>query len=285
MISPEVHRKVELIRILTKEKVTSSFAGNYLSAFKGSGIEFDGVREYELGDDVRLIDWNVTARTSKPHIKQYREERELTVLFAVDVSSSGDFGSGDKTKKELAAEIVSVLALAAAKNNDKTSLLLFSDQVEEFIPPAKGVEHNYRLVSTLLSATPKSHSTSLVNAFDYISKVMKRRTIVFFLSDFCDSGWESRLSAFANHYDFVGVDIVDPVEKKFPKAGLVLMRDSETNQTMMIDTSKHSIKEKSQEVESLVKKSGGDFLKILTNSDWLESFVEFFHRREEIRRH
>lgn len=285
MISPDLHRKVELIRILTNEKVTSVFAGNYLSAFKGSGIEFDGVREYELGDDVRMIDWNVTARTSIPHIKEYREERELTVLFAVDVSASGDFGSSGKTKREVAAEIVSVLALAASKNNDKTGLLLFSDIVEEYIPPSKGIEHNYHLVSTVLSSKPKSKATSLNTAFDYINKVTKKRSIVFFISDFCDTGWEKGLSAFSQNYDFIAIDIVDPVEHDFPKAGLLMVNDAETGKSVVIDTSKHSMSKNSDKIKELILKSGGDFLKIFTDSDWIKSFVSFFHQREERRRH
>jgi uncharacterized protein (DUF58 family) len=280
MISPEIHKKVELIRIFTREKVTSSFAGNYLSAFKGSGIEFEGVREYEPGDDIRTIDWNVTARTGKPHIKKYQEERELTILFAVDCSASGDFSSTERTKRDTAAEIVSVLALAAAKNSDRTSLLLFSDEIEEFIPPSKGVEHNYRLVSRLLSFKPRNKGTSINKAFEYISRVAGKHWIVFFLSDFCDEGWQDKIKVMSSSYDFVAVDVVDPLESEFPDAGLVTVTDSETGKSAVIDTRSHSLKHKSIETEKLIRRSGAGFIRVNTDKDWIHSFIEFFHKRE-----
>nr|NIP98064.1 DUF58 domain-containing protein [Akkermansiaceae bacterium] len=236
MIPRELAKKIRYIQIYTSKAVNDLLAGEYHSVFKGQGMEFEEVREYQPGDDVRSIDWNVTARMGEPYVKRFREERELTVLFAVDLSASGDFGSTDKLKNEAAAEICALLAFSAIKNNDKVGLVVFTDTVELFVPPAKGTSHVLRLIRDLLGFKPRQACTDIAAAVDYLGKVAQKRAVVFLVSDFLESGFERALRTVGKRHDVIAVSITDPVEVKMPNVGLVELEDAETGELIEIDT-------------------------------------------------
>ncbi|MDC7227335.1 MAG: DUF58 domain-containing protein [Spirochaetales bacterium] len=290
-IDKEILKKVELIRIMTRQRVTSVFAGEFESAFKGEGLEFEEVREYQPGDEIRTIDWNVTARTGYPHIKRYREEREQSIYFLVDVSPSGEFGSGGRTRSELAAEIVSVLSFSASNNNDRTGLLLFSDKPELFIPPGKGMTHTMHMVREMLTHKPEGHRTSVSAALDYLGQVAHRRSIVFILSDFYDPGFHRQLSISARRHEIVCLYLYDPAEKSLPDGGLVSFTDSETGRSTLLDTSSRRVRteyerrfyERLDMLRSTFSRYGCDFLDIDISEEYIRSLSEFFIRREKRR--
>ncbi|MGI8437223.1 MAG: DUF58 domain-containing protein [Chthoniobacterales bacterium] len=249
----EILRKVRQIDIRTNRLVSDTLAGQYHSVFKGRGMNFDSVREYVPGDEVRTIDWNVTARTGHPFVKKFVEERELTLLLAVDVSASGNFGSGGQSKRELAAEIASVLAFSAVKNNDKTGLLLFTDEVELYLPPRKGRRHVLRLVREVLGFEPQHRGTNVVQALDFVNNVIKRRAIVFLLSDFqigATSTEEFRraLRQTNRRHDLVALPIADARERSLPDLGIVAIEDAESGELVELDTRNPQVRERFAEI-------------------------------------
>src|SRR5512135_982230 len=235
-IPKELVKKVRQIEIYTSRAVNASFAGQYESVFKGRGMQFDQVREYTPGDDIRAIDWNVTARTGKPFIKRFVEEREMTVLFAVDLSASGEFGTVSKMKNELAAEFCAVLAFAAAKNNDKVGLLIFTDRIELYIPAKKGNTHVLRLIRELLCFKMPQRKTNIPMAVDYLAKVVRKRATVFVVSDFIEANFKKSLSLLNKRHDVIAVPVRDPAEIALPNVGLIEFADAETGELILVDT-------------------------------------------------
>ncbi len=287
-IDKEILKKVELIRILTRQSVTSLFAGEFESAFKGEGLEFEEVREYQPGDEIRAIDWNVTARTGFPHIKRYREERELSVYFLVDISSSSDFGSRNKSRAEVAAEIVSILSFSASQNNDRTALLLFSDQPELFIPPSKGMTHTMHMVREMLAHKPQNRGTSIKAALDYLGRVAHRRSVVFILSDYYDEGFLDQLKVASLKHDIVSFYLYDPLERELPSCGLLEMSDLETGRMITVDTTSLRVRKSYTEkfnkrlagLRDRFRKYGCDFLEIDLSKEYIHSLSKFFLQRE-----
>jgi uncharacterized protein (DUF58 family) len=288
MIPKELAKKIRYIQIYTSKAVNDTLAGEYESVFKGRGMEFEEVRGYQAGDDVRNIDWNVTARTGVPHVKVFREERELTVMFMVDLSASGAFGSINKTKNEIAAEICALLAFSAIKNNDKVGLLVFTDHVEMFIPPAKGSTHVLRIMRELLNFTPRQTGTDVGAAIDYIGRVINRKSVLFLVSDFLGEGYESKIRTLAKRHDLIAISITDPRELVMPDCGLVKLEDAETGRRLMIDTGNATFRKKyetlgSQRQDSLRKlfrSMDVDHIAVMTNRDYLFDLIRFFKMRE-----
>ena len=236
MIPEEILRQIHLIHIRTKHLVNDIMAGEYESAFRGRGMEFEEVREYQPGDDVRTIDWNVTARMGRPYIKLYREERELIVMLLVDISASGQFGTMKKLKKDVAAEVAALLAYTAIRNNDKVGLILFSDHVEKYVPPKKARGHGWRVIREILSFEPRGRGTDVAQALDYLGRVVRKRCICFLLSDFLASGFEKPLRLSNKRHDMVAVPISDPREFELPRVGFIELEDAETGEELMLDT-------------------------------------------------
>jgi uncharacterized protein (DUF58 family) len=298
MIPKDILEKILRIDITTNRLVTDVFAGAYHSVFKGRGMEFDEVREYQPGDDIRSIDWNVTARTGFPHVKKYIEERELTVMILVDTSASVHFSSVNQLKNKLAAEIAAVLAFAAIRNNDKVGLVMFTDRPELFIPPKKGKSHVLRVIREILFFKPSSRATNLPKVFEFLTKVLRRRSTVFIISDFfdtnADSGPMRKSMRIANqHHDLIAITLTDPREIDLPDCGLVEVMDAETAARMVIDTSSkrvrrqyHSkalnmIKTRSRLFDSI----GIDHIDISTEVPYTKALVSFFaERRQRLRR-
>lgn len=289
MIPKEILKKVRQIQIYTNKMVNDVLAGEYHSVFKGRGMEFDEVREYQPGDDVRTIDWNVTARTGHPYVKRYMEERELTVMLLVDVSSSGQFGSTDKLKKDIAAEFCAVLAFSATQNNDKVGLIMFTDRVEKFIPPKKGKRHVLRVIRELLYTTPESRNTDISQALEYLNKVTIRRTVTFLVSDFFTRGFEKDLRLSARRHDLIAVAINDPRELSFPNMGFIELEDAETGERLLVDTRSFRVRNRysssTQEHtgwrRSLFKTVGIDCMEIDTEKPYLQELLQFFRMREK----
>jgi len=287
MLPREILKKVKRIEIRTRGLVDSFFGGEYHSSFKGRGMTFSEVREYQPGDDVRLIDWNVTARSGHPFIKVFEEERELTVFLLVDISSSGSFGSENHLKKTVGAEIASVLGFSAIKNNDKVGLILFSDDIVKYIPPKKGKSHVLRVIRELLYTNSEGRGTSIGNALDFVMKVSKRKSVVFLLSDFIDENYWDSLKIVNRKHDFVGIKISDPFEVNFPNVGMLKVEDLETKSVFWIDTSNHSNLKNMNEsnrkkVDNFLKKtkkSGIDIVSISTSNDYIEPLMKFFKKR------
>ena len=291
MIPKELIKKIRQIQIYTSRMVNASFAGQYESVFKGRGMQFDEVREYAPGDDIRTIDWNVTARTGKAYIKRFVEEREMTVIFAVDLSASGDFGTVTKTKNELAAEFCAVLAFAAAKNNDKVGLLIFTDRTELFIPPKKGSSHILRLIRELLYFKMPKRKTDIPLAMDYLGRVVRKKATVFLVSDFLETDFKRSVSLLNKRHDVVAVSVRDRTEIEMPAVGLVEFADAETGQTMLIDTAggrfRRQYSEKSarrfDELREILRSIGVDCISISTDKPYIQDLIRFFrmrHRRE-----
>ncbi|MEM7011907.1 MAG: DUF58 domain-containing protein [Verrucomicrobiota bacterium] len=263
-------------------------AGEYHSVFKGQGMEFQEVREYQPGDEVRSIDWNVTARMGEPFVKRFVEERELNVIFAVDLSASGAFGSVNKLKNEVAAEICALLAFSAIKNNDKVGLVVFTDTIELFVPPAKGSSHVLRLIRELLEFKPQRTKTNIGEAIDYISRITNKKSVVFLVSDFRDSGFDRQLRTIGKKHDVIAVKIEDPLETQLPKIGLVELEDAETGKLIQIDTSSPAVRRKYQaasaarrgELTELLRSIGVDEIDVATNRDYVRDLVKFFRARE-----
>ena len=289
MIPSEILKKVKRIELKTRGLVNELFGGEYHSAFKGRGMTFSEVREYQPGDDIRLIDWNVTARSNVPFIKIFEEERELTVYLVVDISASGDFGSNQKFKKELGAEIAAVLGFSAIKNNDKVGVLLFTDIIEKYIIPKKGKSHILRIIQELLNISPKGEKTSLKVAFDYLLKVSKRKSVVFFISDFIDLNFWDSLKIVNRKHDLIGIHLYDEVEYNLPDIGLVKVEDPESKDSFWIDSSNKSVRKTLRdhlilEKEKLMqnaKKIGFDIISISTKEDFIDPLMAFFKMREK----
>ncbi|MBN2183982.1 MAG: DUF58 domain-containing protein [Candidatus Krumholzibacteriota bacterium] len=288
MIPAELTKKIRILQITTRKVINDVLAGEYGSVFRGRGMEFDEVREYMPGDEIRSIDWNVTARTGVPFVKRYVEERELTVIFLVDLSASGTFGSVDKLKNEVAAEFCSLLAFSAVKNNDKVGLIVFTDQVEMFIPPKKGTQHVLRVIRELLDFAPRKAKTDIVGALDYLGKVTKKRAVVFLVSDFQAEGFERSMRVIGKRHDLVAVTVVDPREIRLPDVGLLELEDAETGEIVVIDTSSAAVRkryerlgrEQSDQFRDLFASMGVDQIEIQTDKDYIPNLVKFFRSRE-----
>ena len=291
MIPKELFQKVRRIEITTSRLVTDVFAGQYHSVFKGRGIEFDEVREYLFGDDVRMIDWNVTARTGKPHIKKYVEERELTVMILVDTSASCHFASVNQLKSKLAAEIAAVLAFAAIRNNDKVGLIIFTDRIEKFIPPRKGVRHVLRVIREMLYFSPQGRSTDIEGAIDYLNKVTVRKSVSFIISDFFEPASGENLKkvlAVANkRHDVVAITLNDPRETDLPDCGLMKLRDAETGEERIIDSSDEKLRRqyrlsataRLKARDQLFGSTGIDHIDVSTDTPFQSELVKFFLKR------
>jgi uncharacterized protein (DUF58 family) len=289
MNSKEIFKKVRTLEIRTKGLVNNLFGGEYLSAFKGRGMAFSEVRPYYFGDDIRLIDWNVTARTGDPYIKVFEEEREQTLMLCVDISPSGLFGSFSQRKMDLATELAAVLAFSAIKNNDKVGLLLFSDCVELFIPPRKGRLHVLRLIRELFTREAKGKGTSIKVALDYINSVQRRRAIITLISDMQDSGYERALKVMNKRHDLICLCVDDELETSLPDIGLVPFIDSETGSYQLVDTSDKKIRlafkarrlKEKDELSKKLTKLHVDHVHLLTNHSYIEPLVSMFQRRHK----
>ncbi len=287
MIPKEILKKVKRIEIATRGLVNEVFSGEYHSVFKGRGMEFAEVREYQMGDDIRNIDWNVTARAGHPYIKVFDEERELTVMLLVDVSSSGNFGTASQMKGEVAAELCAVLAFSAIKNNDKVGLIIFSDKIEKFIPPRKGKQHVLRVIREILYFKPEDSKTDLNVSLEYLSRVIKRRSIVFLVSDFLTEGYEKSLQVANKKHDIIAINIIDPREVELPNVGFIELEDAETGETVIVDTASPSIrgsfysqsKEERDKREKFFKSIGVDNINIKTDQSYVEPITRFFRMR------
>ena len=287
MIPAEILKKVRLIEIKTRHIVNNIFGGEYHSAFKGMGMEFAEVREYYPGDDIRAIDWNVTARTGKPFIKKYNEERELIVMLIVDVSASGFFGTGDSLKSDIMIELASILSFSAIKNNDKVGLLLFSDKIEEFIPPKKGKSHVLRVIREMIYHKAKDRKTDISIALEHIQKVLKRKSIIFLLSDFWDDSYQQTMKLINKKHDLINIQILDKAEIAIPKLGMVKFHDAETQNSAWIDTNNKQvqnistkyIQNKNKVIKEFCKKNKIDFISIDTAEGYLNPLEQFFSTR------
>jgi uncharacterized protein (DUF58 family) len=289
MLTKELLKQVRQIEIKTKGLVNQVFSGEYHSVFKGRGMEFSEVREYQFGDDIRNIDWNVTARFGHPFIKIFEEERELTVILMVDLSGSLIFGSIEKTKQEIAAEISAILAFSAMKNNDKVGLILFTDKIEKFVPPRKGRKHVLRIIREVLSFAPVGKSTNIKSALEYLNNAIKKKSIVFLLSDFMDTGYEKILRIVGNRHDLIGIVLNDKREDEIPEMGLVKFTDAETGIERWLDTSDKSIQKRFKEIRQqniydrkhLFLSSRLDSIEIQTGQNYIKPLVQFFRLREK----
>jgi uncharacterized protein (DUF58 family) len=288
MLTKELLKQVRQIEIRTKGLVNQVFSGEYHSVFKGRGMEFSEVREYQFGDDIRNIDWNVTARFGHPFIKVFEEERELTVMLMVDLSGSLMFGSVSKTKQRVAAELTAILAFSALKNNDKVGLILFTDKIERFVPPRKGNKHVLRIIREVLSFQPEGNATNIGSALEYMNGAIKKRSIVFLLSDFMDDGYEKILRIVGKKHDLIGVVLDDRRESEIPKMGLIKLNDAETNQERWVDTSNRKVQDALQKRreemvgkrKSLFITSRLDSIYVRTGENYITPLVQFFRMRE-----
>lgn len=289
MLTKELLKQVRQIEIRTKGLVNQVFSGEYHSVFKGRGMEFSEVREYQFGDDIRNIDWNVTARFGHPYIKIFEEERELTVILMVDLSGSLMFGSVSKTKQRIAAELSAILAFSALKNNDKVGLILFTDKIEKFVPPRKGRKHVLRIIREVLSFEPEGKTTNIRGALEYMNNAIKKKSIAFLISDFMDEGYEKILQVVGRKHDLIGVVLDDRREKELPDIGLIKLADAETGAERWIDTGSRRVreqlifdrKEKEKKRNSVFIKSRLDKIEVMTGSNYIQPLVQFFKRREK----
>ena len=289
MIPKQILKKVKQVEIRTRGLVNDLFGGEYHSVFKGRGMAFSEVREYQPGDDIRLIDWNVTARNGSPFIKIFEEERELTVYLLVDISKSGEFGSQNQLKREFGAEIASVLGFSAIKNNDKVGLILFSNDIEKYVVPKKGKSHVLRVIRELLYNEPKGNKTSIKNVLDYLLKVAKRKSVVFLISDFIDDDYWSSLKIVNRKHDLIGIRLFDPAEKLLPDVGVIKVRDPESGSSFWIDTSnrvemeklKNQINSDFDTFNKRAKKIGFDIISVSTNGDFVDPLISLFRKRDK----
>ena len=289
MIPKQILKKVKQVEIRTRGLVNDLFGGEYHSVFKGRGMAFSEVREYQPGDDIRLIDWNVTARNGSPFIKIFEEERELTVYLLVDISKSGEFGSQNQLKQEFGAEIASVLGFSAIKNNDKVGLILFSNDIEKYVVPKKGKSHVLRVIRELLYNEPKGNKTSIKNVLDYLLKVAKRKSVVFLISDFIDDDYWSSLKIVNRKHDLIGIRLFDPAEKLLPDLGVIKVRDPESGSSFWIDTSnvaemeklKTQINSDFDAFNKQAKKIGFDIISVSTNGDFVDPLISLFRKRDK----
>jgi uncharacterized protein (DUF58 family) len=289
MDTRELLKKVRQIEIKTRGLVNQIFSGEYHSVFKGRGMEFSEVREYQFGDDIRTIDWNVSARFNHPFVKIFEEERELTVMLLVDFSRSGTFGSVRQTKNEIAAEICAVLAFSAIKNNDKVGLILFTDTIEKFVPPKKGRAHILRIIRELVSFEPKGTGTNIRQALEYFNHVNKKRTIAFLISDFIDDGYDRILKIISRRHDLIAVELTDPREMTLPASGLMILRDAETGADRWIDTGDPRVRRefelywrgRTAARRSMFLRSKVDSIPIRVDRPYIKPIVDFFQVRAQ----
>jgi len=292
VVPREILRKVRRIEIRTRRIVDETLAGGYHSVFKGRGMEFSEVREYQVGDDVRTIDWNVTSRMGHPYVKKYVEERELTVLLAVDVSGSSRFGSMAQSRSEVVAEICALLAFAAARNNDRVGLLLFSDRIEKYVPPRKGRRHVLRVLREVLYHEPEGKGTNLGVALETVRRLQRRRAVVFVLSDFLADGFERPLRLASRFHDLVALVVRDPREATLPAVGLVGLEDAETGECVVVDTSQAGLRERfrrgaearAARLQGLFQKLAVDAVELWTDRAYDPPLVRFFARRARLAR-
>ncbi|MBU1083693.1 MAG: DUF58 domain-containing protein [Candidatus Omnitrophota bacterium] len=288
MISKDIIKKIRRIQITTSRKVTDIFAGQYQSVFKGVGMEFDEVREYMPGDEIRSIDWNVTARMGHPYIKKFSEERELTIMILLDVSMSCLFGTGAHLKRDIAAEICSVIAFSAIQNNDNVGMITFTDRVEKFIPPRKGLRHVLRVVREAIYNQPEGKGTDIKNILEYLNNVTTRRTITFLVSDFLAPDFKKTLSITNKRHDVIAVNIIDPSEQDLPEAGIMTLEDAETGEIYYADTGDNVLREnyrkeaadRFEERKKMFRSVNVDSVDIITNRSYVDPLVRFFRARE-----
>ncbi len=288
MSPEEVTREVRRLEITTRHLVRDIMAGEYSSAFRGRGVEFAEVREYQPGDDIRTIDWNVTARLGAAYVKRYLEERELTVLFVADRSASSTFGSVRRTKGDLTIEVCAVLALAAARNNDRVGAVFATDQVEHYVAARKGRRQALRVISDLLAFRPSGQGTDLAAALSYLEPMVRRRSVIFLLSDFLSTGYEAPLARLARRHDVIAIQVMDPRERALPDVGLVTLWDPESDRWRLVDTRDAGMRERFRsraaafdvELERTLAESGADLLRLETGQSYAEPLLAFFRRRE-----
>jgi len=295
MLTSDLMKKIQRIEIRTRRLVNDSFAGEYHSIFKGRGMEFDEVRPYQIGDEIRTIDWNVTARTGEPYVKRYVEERELTVMLVVDASASENFGSVNRFKRELAAELTAVLSFAATTNNDKVGLLIFTDQIELFIPPRKGRKHVLRLIRELLAFEAQSKGTNIKMALDKVNQILKRRSIIFLVSDFMadPDGYRKALSVTNRRHDVIAVDLNDPLDSEIGNVGLLALEDPESGDIVWVDTSSRrwqdAYQKQMQQLENsktrIFRQANVDRIDIHTDQEYATPLTRFFQDRAKRIRH
>jgi uncharacterized protein (DUF58 family) len=287
METTELLKKVRKIEIKTRGLSNQIFSGQYHSAFKGRGMAFSEVREYQMGDDVRSIDWNVTARTGNPFVKVFEEERELTVMMLVDVSGSGDFGSRQMMKRQMMTEICAVISFSALQNNDKVGVIFFSDKIEKFIPPKKGKSHTLRIIRELIDFQPESKGTDIGGALRYLTNAVKKRSIAFLLSDFMDKGYNDALKISSRKHDMVAIRIHDQLEGEIPNVGLLPLTDAETNELVWVNTSDPKVRTRLKtealrmeaEMKDVFKKSGVDMAEVRTDGSYVIPLMNLFKRR------
>lgn len=288
MIPKEILDKVQRIQIYTSHMVNNVFAGEYESVFKGRGMEFDEVREYQPGDEVRTIDWNVTARMGHPYVKRFVEERELTVMLLVDMSASGSFGTANRTKNELMAELGAVLAFSAIRNKDKVGLILFTDRIEKFIPPRKGIRHVLRVIRELLYFKPEGRGTDITCALEYLNKVTIRKTVSFIISDFLTAGFQKALQIAGKRHDVIAVMVEDPRERELAPVGILELEDLENGESILLDTRDKALRNEfklltdgqREETLSIFRKAGIDCVQVNTKKPYIEALMRFFRMRE-----
>lgn len=293
MLPAEVMRQIRRLQLRARRAVQTLLGGEYHSVFKGTGLSFEEVREYAPGDDVRAIDWNVTARMGAPFIKRFVEERELTVMLVVDVSASQRFGTQVHEKRAVAAEVAALLAFSAVANNDRVGLMAVTDEVERFVPPAKGARHALRVLRDILYYDPKRKRTGLKATFDFLNKALPRRAIVFVVSDWLDTDYESSFRLAARKHDLIAVRIVDPREKDLPSVGLIELRDAETGERAVVDSGRVAVRDavaqlsqrRLQDFHSLARSGRVDTIEISTDGTHFDALVKFFRLREARRRH
>ncbi len=287
METSELLKKVRKIEIKTRGLSRHIFSGEYHSAFKGRGMSFSEVRDYQYGDDIRNIDWNVTARTGDPHVKIFEEERELTVMLVIDLSGSSFFGTVNQMKNELLTEICAVLAFSAINNNDKVGVLFFSDRIEKFIPPKKGKQHILRIIRELLNFEPEGKGTNIGGALEYLNNLIKKRSITFILSDFMSGGYENPLRIAARRHDVIGLHLYDPRESELPNVGLIRALDAETGKVGWIDTAIPEVrrayaskfKQNFNYFQNVFRKTGADTVSIRTDEQYVNALLYFFKKR------
>ena len=287
MVPRELIKKIRRIEIRTNRLVNDVLAGEYHSVFKGRGMEFEEVREYQMGDDVRSIDWNVTARMDHPYVKRYREERELTVMLAVDVSSSGAFGTAEQMKADLGVELSAVLAFSAIKNNDRVGLLEFTDRIEKFIPPKKGKKHVLRLIRELLTERPEGGRTDLRLAFEFLGRVLVRKSVVFVISDFLGDHFQDPLKILNQKHDLITISVIDPRELELPPVGFLELQDAETGEIVVIDTYDAGLRQRFTQRNTLIqsdlernfRRLQVDHIPVRTDQPYIDPLVQFFQKR------
>ena len=287
MIPREILKQVRRVEIATRGLVNDVFSGEYHSVFKGRGMNFAEVRAYQYGDDIRSIDWNVTARTGTPFVKVFDEERELTLMLVVDVSASGEFGSRSRMKGEVAVEICAVLAFSAITNNDKVGLIIFSDRIEKFVPPRKGRRHGLRVLRELLYFQPEGRGTDVAGALGYLARVVRRRAVVFVVSDFFDTGYQKALAVAGRRHDTIVIRMGDPRERELPAVGYIELEDAETGEQLTVNVSDpafreafdHDVTETRTTLEREFRKTGIDVIEISTDRPYADQLMRFFRQR------